>query len=170
MLLLAAMVVLMIGFWVSAFRGEAARSPDGRIELSLPPDGDKLYVRSSPKQNFEDLGNYDADEQRKVLAWLSDARSSGAEDALVNGRAALRSEITGTTPRGVRVDYVMMALETETRFTEPLVATDQSRLPYLELFLANIRVGKHPPANRNRSCRAHSKCCSLMTGCSSRIC
>jgi len=161
MLLMTAMVVFTVVFWVSAFRGKVARSPDGRIELSLPAGWEQfpsqagirgfnaanrskyewLYVRSSPKQDFKDLRSYDAGEQRAVLTWLSDARSSGAEAALVNGRAALRSEITGTTPRGVRVGYVMTALATETRFSEVLVATDQSRFPYRKSDMARLAYG-----------------------------
>jgi hypothetical protein len=158
-------IILTVSFIVvlRGVRGEVARSADGRLEIALPsgwrqssgPDSSDhiaagnasgtewLFVRSAPKPDFRDLASYHGYWTRIMLVWLREARPTSAERTLLNGQPALRSEITGMTPQGMRLGYVMLAVETETRFSEVFVSTARSRFPERRSALAHVADGFH---------------------------
>jgi hypothetical protein len=139
------------------------RTQDGRIEIELPAGwsealirrppcqisatnlfgAGKVCVMSQPKAGFRGLRSYGEIVKRSMLRRLGDSAASGTETIQVNGRPALRYEITGTARLGIRFGYVVTIVETETRFNQVLGYTFESLLPASRTQLAAAANGLH---------------------------
>ena len=90
---------------------------------------ESVCVISQEKHGFRDLRTYSGIVKKSMLGRLEASEASGDEAAQVNGRPALRYEITGTGRVGIKVGYVVTIIETETRFNQVLGYTFGSRFP-----------------------------------------
>lgn len=160
-LVIVAVVAVAIFWALSGRAGGVARSSDGVLELSLPagwrqtasresstrivargPSGDEwVYAESANKADFKDLKSYDAYWQQEIPAWLHEATRTDSVAIAVNGRPALRWEITGTTPKGMRVGYVMTAVETDRLFSMVMACARRSRFPERRAALGRLADG-----------------------------
>ncbi|HEY1205748.1 MAG: hypothetical protein ABSH46_16850 [Bryobacteraceae bacterium] len=146
------------------------RSPDGRIELELPLgwgkgligaglcqisatnrfDGSAVCVVSYQKERFRDLPTFNAIMKKAVLSNLEGSQASGDEIIQLNGRPALRYEMTVTGGLGIGMGYVVTNVETETLFIQVVATTIGSRFPETKARLAAVANGLREVAPASR--------------------
>jgi len=138
-----AVVATVAAFSPPAYADMTVKSQDGTMELALPngwhevkPEGpaskivaadgkgSRVVVRTYPKEDFKDAktaANF-AIEKLKLL----DNDGAKSEDVQVNGKPAVRLNLTGTQSSGMRAGFVITVFENGDMYVDVMGKSDAS--------------------------------------------
>jgi len=150
-----AATALIAAFVQAAHADVTFKSQDGVLEITLPngwheakqggPEakihvagqGTRVTVREHAKEDFKDMKAVATFLAERLKKRFTDAEPK-FEDAQVNGKPAIRVDLEGTEPSGVRVGYLVTVVEADTMYISIMGTGNASAFAKQKQLLADL--------------------------------
>jgi hypothetical protein len=101
---------------------QETKSPVVQIEAYNEATGATLVVSSAEKADYTDFPKYASGLKKGAQGSLRHAHSTGPKEERLGGHRTIRYDVTGTSEDGLRLGFVVTAVESRTRFNAVFIS------------------------------------------------